>query len=402
MSLTLLLDLDDTLLDSNMNVFIPAYFEQMAGFLAHRAEAALIKKELMAGSVLMFKNQRSDLTLEQIFAGHFFPAVGLDRLELQPELDHFYDDIFPLLKEFSAPRPGAVELVEYAFAKHWRIVIATNPLFPRKAIEHRLRWANLPPEKYPFTLITSIENSHFSKTVPAYYAEILGNLGWPSDPVIMVGDDPVMDMGSASKAGLPVFWIRPKGRSVHELRDVPQGSISDFKGWIQDVDLNNLQPNLKAPEALISSLQSAPAVLDGLLRTLHPTEWTARPRKDEWAITEILCHLRDLDAEVNLPRLEILTSSENAFITGQNTDPWAKERNYIAQDGLAAFQAFVVTRQKLIEKLKNLSSTDWQRRARHTIFGPTHLQELVGFMAEHDRTHIQQAMMLLKTIRKIG
>ena len=33
MNLTLLLDLDDTLLDSNMDTFIPVYFQALSGFL---------------------------------------------------------------------------------------------------------------------------------------------------------------------------------------------------------------------------------------------------------------------------------------------------------------------------------------------------------------------------------
>jgi hypothetical protein len=39
---------------------------------------------------------------------------------------------------------------------------------------------------------------------------------------------------------------------------------------------------------------------------------------------------------------------------------------------------------------------EWSRPARHAIFGPTTLQELAGFMAGHDRAHVQQVW---KTIR---
>lgn len=400
MPLTLLLDLDDTLLDSNIDVFIPAYFKKLAGFIASQVQADLLIKELVAGSRLMLENQRPDCTLDQVFSDTFFPALGLERAVLQPLIERFYVEIFPSLREFCAPRAGVVEMVEYAFAQGWRVVIATNPLFPHKAIEERLRWANLPPEKYSFALVTSMETSHFTKAVPAYYAEILGNLGWSTEPVLMVGDDPLMDIESATKAGLPVYWIRPEARQLPELAATPQGTLADFQGWIRTVDPDSLQVNPKAPEALISSMQSAPAVLDSLLRTLQPAEWTKRWREDEWAITEILCHLRDLDAEVNLPRLETLLTAKNPFITGQNTDPWAKERRYIEQNGQDAFCDFVAGRMRLLEKLKGLSAEDWQRRAQHTIFGPTHLQELVGFMAEHDRTHIQQATTLLRRLRK--
>lgn len=402
MPLTLLLDLDDTLLDSNMSVFAPAYFKKLAGFLSPWVESQELIREFRAGTGLMSKNEYSDSTLESVFNQYFYSALGMtDRTQLQTQIEHFYDDVFPSLKELSTPKLDVVEMVEYAFEKGWHVVIATNPIQPRKAVEHRLRWANLSPEKYPFALITSMESSHFSKAIPAYYSEILGKLGWPSGPVVMVGDDPILDIDSASKAGLPVFWVRPEGKSLPELADTPQGTMRDFHDWIQAVNFNLLQPNLKTPEALIASLQSTPAVLDSLLQTLNPVEWTTRPHKDEWALTEILCHLRDLDAEVNLPRLETLTVVENAFITGQNTDPWASERHYLEQDGFAAFHDFVAARIKLLEKLKSLSLDGWQRRGRHTIFGPTNLQELVGFMAEHDRTHIQQAIMLLDSIRKM-
>lgn len=401
MPLTLLLDLDDTLLDSNMDAFVPAYLKNLAGFLVDRAEPQQLIRELLVGRSLMFENERPDLTLNDIFNQYFYPALGMaNNTEFQTAMGRFYEDIFPSLKEFCTPRPAAVEMVEYAFEKGWRVVIATNPVFPLKTIEHRLRWANLPPEKYPFAMITAMETSHFSKVIPAYYAEILGKLGWPPGPVVMIGDEPILDMASASKAGLPVFWICPEGKSLPELALVPQGTMRDFLEWIQVVDLNQLQPDLKKPEALISSLQSGPAVFDSLIRALKPAEWIARPLKDEWALIEILCHLRDMDVEVNLPRLETLTATENAFIAGQDTDPWATERHYIEQDGPTVFCDFVVARMKLVEKLKSLSTADWQRRGRHTIFGPTELQELVGFMAEHDRTHIQQAMALLKVIRE--
>ncbi|MGC1376291.1 MAG: HAD family hydrolase, partial [Anaerolineales bacterium] len=280
MPLTLLLDLDDTLLDSNMDAFVPAYLKNLAGFLVDRAKPQQVIRELLVGRSLMFENERPDLTLDDVFNQYFYPALGIDYTELQSELDRFYDDFFPSLKEFSTPRPAAVEMVEYAFEKGWRVVIATNPVFPLKTIEHRLRWANLPPEKYPFAMITAMETSHFAKSGPAYYAEILGRLGWPSGPVLMVGDEPILDMDSASKAGLPVFWVRPEGKSLPELA---QGTLRDFCEWIQAVNLNLLQPDLKKPEALISSLQSGPAVFDSLIRTLKPAEWIARPLKDEWA-----------------------------------------------------------------------------------------------------------------------
>jgi FMN phosphatase YigB (HAD superfamily) len=398
MTITLLLDLDNTLLDLDFDVFLQAYFKKLAGYLAARVNPGRLIDELVVGTNLMLSNERPDSTLESVFSDYFYPALGLQRADLEPEIQRFYDEVFPSLKEYSSAPADAVPLVETALEKGWRVAVATNPVFPRKAVLERLRWANLPPEKYPFAWITSMETSHFTKNSPAYYLELLGYLGWPDGPILMAGDDTSLDVDSALRAGLPAFWVRPDGTMRPELVDLPQGRLGELGGWLETVSADLLAPSLKNPEALIYSLQSTPAVLDTLIRDLRPADWTTPSRKGEWALVEIICHLRDLDAEVNVPRVRALIAEDGAFIAGQDTDPWADERHYIQQDGPAAFRDFVTARLSLLAALKGISHDGWGRRARHTIFGPTTLQELVGFMGEHDRTHIRQVMALIAAL----
>ena len=50
---------------------------------------------------------------------------------------------------------------------------------------------------------------------------------------------------------------------------------------------------------------------------------------------------------------------------------------------------FTAARKQTLALLDGLAN-EWSRPARHAIFGPTTLQELVGFVATHDRTHVQQ------------
>ena len=72
-----------------------------------------------------------------------------------------------------------------------------------------------------------------------------------------------------------------------------------------------------------------------------------------------------------------------------------KERQYAIQDGPQALVDFTAARKETLGLLDGLG-TEWSRPARHAIFGPTQLQELVGFMAGHDRAHVQQVW---KTMR---
>ena len=189
MHITLLLDLDDTLLNTNMDAFIPAYFRALSAALADKVAPEVMLPALLSGTKAMQANLDPALTLREVFDAYFFPGIKLDRLVLEESINQFYDEVFPKLGSLTSPIPEAVRLVEWAFEQGHRVAIATNPLFPLRAIQHRLRWAGLPPEKYPFALVTSYENFHFTKETVAYYPEILAQLGWPDDPAVMVGDD---------------------------------------------------------------------------------------------------------------------------------------------------------------------------------------------------------------------
>ena len=178
MTFSLLLDLDDTLLDTNIDAFLSAYFKKLAAHMAQRVPPEQFINALLRSTQIMYGSKRIDFTLEQVFSENFYPALGLPQAELAAAIDKFYDDVFPLLEPLTKPRPAAVALVEWAFAQGWNVAIATDPLFPRKAILHRLRWAGLAPEKYPFTLISDFQTFHFAKASLAYYPEFLARMGW--------------------------------------------------------------------------------------------------------------------------------------------------------------------------------------------------------------------------------
>jgi FMN phosphatase YigB (HAD superfamily) len=397
MPLTLLLDLDDTLLDTNMDSFIPAYFKTLSEALAGRVDPDLMLPALMGGTKLMFANEDPTRKLCDVFDGYFYSKLGIDKNAFQPEIDKFYDEVFPSLGKLTRPRPQAVEFVEWAFSRGFRIVIATNPLFPIKAIHHRLRWAGLPPEKFPFALVTSYENMHFTKS-PAYYAEVLARLGWPDDPVVMVGNDVEMDLLPARKIGIPVYHIVPSGKS--DLQPAPDGSgpISDLRPWIEKSDLLSWMLKFDSADSLLAVLRSTPAGLADLAENIPPEQWMRCPECDEWSLNEIFCHLRDVELEVNIPRVRTMLEETNPFIAGQVTDDWVQQREYDLQDGHEALLVMTKARSQLVATLSSLAPDDWKRKARHSVFGPTYLQELVGFVTAHDLSHIQQVVATVKEV----
>ena len=389
MPITLLLDLDDTLLETNMDAFIPAYFKALSAALADKVAPEVMIPAMTGGTKAMMSNLDPALTLQKVFDAHFLPKLGTDRLALQSSIDRFYDEIFPTLGTMTKPIPEAVHLVDWALAQGHRVVIATNPFFPLKAIQHRLRWAGLPPEKYPFALVTSYETFHFTKEMVAYYPEVLAQLGWPDDPVVMVGDDIDREVKPTQAAGFPVFWVRESGDVPREQEGIPRGKLESFRSWLEKTDLETLKISLQTPQALLATLRSTPAAIATLAGPVSLEGWGYKPAPAEWCLTEILCHLRDVERTVNLPRIRKILAEENPFLAGEDTDHWVEEHNCADQVGAEILEDFIRARKETIGLLSDLQA-EWSRAARHAIFGPTTILELVGIMAGHDRVHIQQ------------
>lgn len=400
MTLTLLLDLDGTLLDNSVKTFVPAYMAAVAEHIAADLDQSEFNRALLAATQRMIQNQNPNCLLEDVFNANFYPRLGISRQDLDPLFERFFEQVYPTLEPLTRSRPQAIDFVQQAFRRNYRVAIATNPLFPLTAIEQRLEWAGLSPREYSFAYVPGIENVHFAKPNPAYLAELLALMGWPEGGVVMVGDDPENDIRCALALGLAAFQIDGSA----EVHDPPgdrlgSGSLSELLGWIDSTPPDKLKPKYSSPAALLAVLRSTPAALNNLSRRIQPSTWNQRPSAGEWSPAEIFCHLRDVDTEVNLPRLKKVVGETNPFIPGQDTDPWAEERAYIDQNGPLALNSFVASRMQLLELLTHLEYEDWKRPARHAIFGPTDLQELVSIIAGHDRLHIRQLYSILHPTR---
>jgi hypothetical protein len=289
-------------------------------------------------------------------------------------------------------------LIEWASSRGYRIAIATDPLFPRKATHHRLRWAGFDPEQ--FELVSSFDDFHFSKTHPAYYAEVLGRLGWPDGPVLMVGNDVERDMIPAHRLGLKTYFIDGDSASSPGF-EAGRGKLADLRPWLESIPLSTLEPSFKSPEAILGIMASTSAVLSGLSSSLTEKQWRHGPTRDDWAMNEIVCHLRDTEREVHKVQLKLMLDQEDAFIPRPDTAVWASERDYLNVDGPSALAEFASARIENLNTLKSIAPEIWLRKARHAIFGPTTFLEVTNFLADHDRMHIQQAWKTLKSLQDV-
>jgi HAD superfamily hydrolase (TIGR01549 family) len=232
----LLFDLDDTLLGNDMEVFLPRYFALLGEYARPLfAESKQLLRELLYGTQAMIRNTDRSLTNREVFWQVFAERTRLEPIETEAFFNRFYEESFPALQDVTEPRPAAVRIVEKALAAGYPVAVATNPLFPLRAIEHRLSWAGLPVDRYAFTLITSYENMHATKPQRAYYEEILGRLGASATSTLMVGDDWKNDVVPAAALGMPVYWITTGDSQPPDAELITgMGDLDDFDCWFFD------------------------------------------------------------------------------------------------------------------------------------------------------------------------
>jgi len=384
---TLLIDLDDTLLDTNMGEFLPAYFDRLASHLSDFAPRERLIACLLQAVHAMNDNLDPTRTLKSAFDEIFYPALGVTEADVHQRVITFYADEFPALRPLTRPRDEAPDFIRVAREAEYELVLATNPLFPRSAITQRLDWSGVPAQAADFDLVTSYENAHFTKPNPEYYAEILGKLGRPCAEAVMVGDNQEADLAPAVLLGMQAFHVTqtPDGR-------FPGGSLSAATTWLQQDDAADAYQEAApvTPRQVLARLRGYLAALLGLIDGVPQDAWQKKPSTSEWSPVEIVCHLRDVELEVNHMRIKQILDQPSPFLSAADPDQWAGPRRYLAQDPQQALGRFIDARVETISRLTALDDEAWRLPARHALFGPTTLTELVSLATDHDLVHLSQ------------
>ncbi|MCD4687353.1 MAG: HAD hydrolase-like protein [Anaerolineae bacterium] len=399
----ILLDLDDTLLGNPTEQFVTRYLALLGGFLGERLgiEPA-IARALVAAVQAIVRSDDPRRTNWETFYGAFDPLLaetGVTRVAFDPVVKEFYRDVYPQLQPLTQRRPGARLLVEWLLARDYRVAVATNPFFPRTAIEQRLAWAGVPVDAVEFAIVTTLDNMHYAKPHPAYYEEVLARVGVQADEAIMVGDDWKNDIVPAWHAGLNTFWVCQDCAVSDDQSVLPDGSgsLADFACRVQDENwLEMLEPLPRTIPQIAPRMNGNLAALLGIVHEAPDHVWSLRPDEEEWTPMEVLCHMHESETELQRPRFEIIAREENPFLS-QPKEPPAPASRVCPENALLVAAAFAKERARTVEYLTALTPEQWARPARHYIFGPTTMLEMAHFTAQHDRLHITQ---LCQTIGK--
>lgn len=230
---TFLFDLDGTLLPLEEQRFVKTYFDEM-----HKVFDDLIDKEMFVKYVwtatdVMRRNKDKKTNME-IFMNKFEELVGEDINEYKNRFDDFYDNGFQEIGKAVDKNTYSEKLIDILKKKGYTVVLATNPLFPIKAINHRIKWAGL--KESDFNYITSYENSHYCKPCIKYYKEILEYINKKPEECIMVGNDVKEDL-VAGELGMKTFLLEDYliNREELEIDCTYRGKYEDLYKYVDSL-----------------------------------------------------------------------------------------------------------------------------------------------------------------------
>ena len=226
-------DLDGTLLPMEQEEFIAAYFGALSAKLTDVGyEPKALINSVWQGTKAMIKNDGAK-TNEQVFWDEFTRIYGESARSDLPHFDKFYRDDFIKVKAVCGYNPASANAVKKVKEMGYRVVLATNPIFPRTATRQRAEWAGLSLDL--FEIVTTYENSRYSKPNPLYYTQIISALGVKPHECLMVGNDVYEDIFAGQQAGMSTFLITDCVLNDKKLNlpDVPSGNFDDLIEWLE-------------------------------------------------------------------------------------------------------------------------------------------------------------------------
>jgi FMN phosphatase YigB (HAD superfamily) len=170
----------------------------------------------------------SDKTNYQVFLETLGTYSRADLSVLDRIVREFLVHDFPHLSDRFVPIPGAMATLELARRLGYRVVLATNPVWPLEAVHTRLRAGGL--GDFGFDFISHSEVMTCCKPDARYYHQLLDRLQARGEECLMIGNDPRKDL-PAKEAGIRTFLI---GSHPPDPRMDASGTLEDLRARITE------------------------------------------------------------------------------------------------------------------------------------------------------------------------
>ena len=146
--------------------------------------------------------------------------------------------------------------------------------------------------------------------------------------------------------------------------------------------------------AVIDALERAPSILLPLVREVPPALLKRRPMPTKWSAHEHACHLAVVH-RLFLDRLDQMLASPAPVITPYDPGQSDPDDLLLGMDLDESLRRYVDDRRSLVERLRTLSSDDWETTAEHGEYSHYSVFIMFRHLALHDFFHAYRIEELL-------
>jgi hypothetical protein len=146
--------------------------------------------------------------------------------------------------------------------------------------------------------------------------------------------------------------------------------------------------------AVVDALDRAPGMVVPLVREVRPAVLRRRPAPKKWSAHEHACHLAVVH-RLFFDRLEQILASPAPVITPYDPGERDPDDLLLKMDLDDSLRRYVDDRRRLVERIRQLSASDWRRTAEHGEYSHYSVFIMFRHLALHDFFHADRIEELL-------
>ncbi len=159
--------------------------------------------------------------------------------------------------------------------------------------------------------------------------------------------------------------------------------ITDPKAYREKMD------NLLGGADPIEVIAKTPDTVARIVRKHMPERMRTRPFDGKWTPNEIVGHLADAEWVFGF-RMRLILSEDQPTILGMDQELWVSSQRHNEQEPAALVDSFRSLRRINVLLWKRMTPADLERTGQHSERGPESLGVMLGMVAGHDLSHIDQ------------
>ena len=196
-----LLDLDNTMIFFDEDAFYKRYFAKIIPYFADLIPPDQFM-DRMARALKALSENPGRIPNSLYFLDIFCFRYRARQPMVWQRFLSFFEDAYDTIPVTVQTAPGLHAILDQLTRWQLKLVVASNPVFPKVVQEKRLAWAGLASDR--FEMVTYMENMSFVKPSHGYYRQVCDAIGVSPYGCLMVGNDAVNDM-AAGGAGLKTY-----------------------------------------------------------------------------------------------------------------------------------------------------------------------------------------------------